>query len=128
MVNNILSVYFIGRDHSARLPVVQCFYARPGQGSSYTTSQLTSVLHHETTPSWSAEVKLGLPLDVNERHHLLFTFYHVSCQPKQGKRGQEAPDAVVGYSWIPLVSKGRWVQGSGESERVERRRSAGRGC
>ncbi|XP_043189264.1 dedicator of cytokinesis protein 9-like isoform X2 [Amphibalanus amphitrite] len=86
---------------------LECFYARPGQGCSYTTSQLTSVLHHETTPSWGGEVKLALPLAVDERHHLLFTFYHVSCQPKPAKRGQETPDAVVGYSWIPLLSKGR---------------------
>ncbi|XP_037081413.1 LOW QUALITY PROTEIN: dedicator of cytokinesis protein 9-like [Pollicipes pollicipes] len=93
-------------DDEASAPL-QCFYARPGQGASYVTSQMTSVLHHETNPSWGAEIKLGLPLAIDERHHLLFTFYHVSCQPKTAKRGQEAPDTPVGYSWIPLLSKGR---------------------
>lgn len=31
------------------------------------------------------EMKLALPLKLTTRHHLLFTFYHITCQTKGGK-------------------------------------------
>lgn len=35
------------------------------------------------TPSFYDEIKIHLPAVLDENHHLLFTFYHISCQPKE---------------------------------------------
>lgn len=38
-----------------------------------------SVVHHNTNPTWFEEIKIRLPVMLTSTHHLLFTFYHVSC-------------------------------------------------
>jgi hypothetical protein len=50
------------------------------------------------------QVKIRLPSNLRDQHHLLFTFYHITCkgQLKDGER-IETP---VGYTWIPLLEKG----------------------
>lgn len=45
-----------------------------------------------------------MPVDLNDGHHLLFTFYHITC--KQNKAGEEIK-TPIGYSWIPLLKEGR---------------------
>uniref|UniRef100_A0A914CYV9 C2 DOCK-type domain-containing protein n=1 Tax=Acrobeloides nanus TaxID=290746 RepID=A0A914CYV9_9BILA len=42
------------------------------------TSTHTSVIYHNKSPQFSDEVKMQLPIDLNDGHHLLFTFYHIS--------------------------------------------------
>uniref|UniRef100_A0A8C1H0A1 Dedicator of cytokinesis 7 n=1 Tax=Cyprinus carpio carpio TaxID=630221 RepID=A0A8C1H0A1_CYPCA len=44
-----------------------------------------------------------LPASLTDHHHILFTFYHVSCQQKQNTP-LETP---VGYTWIPMLQNGR---------------------
>ena len=46
-------------------------------------------------PDFYDEVKIKLPANLKDCHHLLFTFYHVSCQRKVE---QTAVETVVGYS------------------------------
>uniref|UniRef100_A0A8C4WSG1 Dedicator of cytokinesis 6 n=1 Tax=Gopherus evgoodei TaxID=1825980 RepID=A0A8C4WSG1_9SAUR len=54
-------------------------------------------------PEFYEEFKLQLPPALTDNHHLLFTFFHVSCQPKQN-----APlETPVGYTWVPLLQHGR---------------------
>ena len=70
-----------------------------------------SVSHHVTSPSWYDEVKISLPTTLNNKHHLLFTFLHVSCdlskQKKEKDKEANNPETIVGYSWLPLHHKGR---------------------
>uniref|UniRef100_A0A8B9HDP5 Dedicator of cytokinesis 7 n=1 Tax=Astyanax mexicanus TaxID=7994 RepID=A0A8B9HDP5_ASTMX len=47
--------------------------------------------------------KIKLPASLTDHHHILFTFYHVSCQQKQNTP-LETP---VGYTWIPMLQNGR---------------------
>lgn len=42
----------------------------------------TSVSYHNKNPNFYDEVKIRLPADLSAKHHLLFTFYHISCQKK----------------------------------------------
>lgn len=35
------------------------------------------------SPDFHEEIKIKLPATLTDHHHLLFTFYHVSCQQKQ---------------------------------------------
>lgn len=48
------------------------------------------------SPDFYEEVKLSLPARLTERHHLLFTFYHISCQQKQNQSGN--CETLIGYS------------------------------
>lgn len=68
----------------------------------------TNVSYHTKTPSFSDEMKMALPTRLSTDHHLLFTFYHVSCQPKKDSTELES---VVGYSWLPLLRDRRLVSG-----------------
>lgn len=46
------------------------------------------------SPDFYEEVKIKLPAKLTVNHHLLFTFYHISCQQKQGASGE----SLLGYS------------------------------
>lgn len=52
------------------------------------------------SPEFYEEFKLHLPACVTENHHLLFTFYHVSCQPRPGT----ALETPVGFTVRPPAS------------------------
>ncbi|TSZ68955.1 Dedicator of cytokinesis protein 8 [Bagarius yarrelli] len=51
---------------------------------------------------------MKIPANLTDNHHLLFTFYHISCQPKQNTP-LETP---VGYTWVPLMQHGRLRTGT----------------
>uniref|UniRef100_A0A8C4EYC7 Dedicator of cytokinesis 8 n=1 Tax=Dicentrarchus labrax TaxID=13489 RepID=A0A8C4EYC7_DICLA len=55
------------------------------------------------------KVKLALPAHLTERHHLLFTFYHISCQQKQNQSG--SCETLIGYSWLPILNNDRLQTG-----------------
>lgn len=46
-------------------------------------------------PYFYDEFKVQLPANLNDQHHLFFTFYHVSCQKKVENNCVETP---VGYT------------------------------
>ncbi|OXB80791.1 UNVERIFIED_CONTAM: hypothetical protein H355_010557 [Colinus virginianus] len=58
-------------------------------------------------PDFYEEVKIKLPAKLTEKHHLLFTFYHISCQPKQGA----SIETLIGYSWLPILLNDRLQTG-----------------
>ncbi|KAK9718639.1 PH domain [Popillia japonica] len=83
---------------------LQCIYGRPGQ--TMLVSQVScAVLHHNTVPTWYEEVKIRLPIHLHHGHHLLFTFYHISCDTT--KKRENGVESCVGYAWIPLLCKGK---------------------
>ncbi|XP_015124186.1 dedicator of cytokinesis protein 11 isoform X2 [Diachasma alloeum] len=65
------------------------------------------VLHHSVTPSWYEEIKIKLPNKLHAKHHLLFSFYHISCD--MNKKKENCVENCVGYSWINLLNKGKLV-------------------
>lgn len=79
-------------------------YGPPG-GPPLVTNSCCSIIHHNTTPTWCDEVKVRLPIQITTRHHLLFTFYHISCDAT--KKKDVSVETCVGYSWLPLLHKGR---------------------
>ncbi|XP_074040157.1 dedicator of cytokinesis protein Ziz isoform X3 [Leptinotarsa decemlineata] len=82
---------------------LQCIYGRPGQPLLVSQASC-AVLHHNTFPVWYEEVKIRLPTNILYSHHLLFTFYHISCDTKKKENGVEN---CVGYAWLPLLQKGK---------------------
>uniref|UniRef100_A0A2K6U7W6 Dedicator of cytokinesis 6 n=1 Tax=Saimiri boliviensis boliviensis TaxID=39432 RepID=A0A2K6U7W6_SAIBB len=88
--------YMTGEDPSQALPVSGC---APGERGRARSPQPDSA----RSPEFYEEFKLRLPACVTGNHHLLFTFYHVSCQPRPGT----ALETPVGFTWIPLLQHGR---------------------
>uniref|UniRef100_A0A2R8ZY03 Dedicator of cytokinesis 6 n=1 Tax=Pan paniscus TaxID=9597 RepID=A0A2R8ZY03_PANPA len=91
--------YMTGEDPSQALPVI----FGKSSCSEFTREAFTPVVYHNKSPEFYEEFKLHLPACVTENHHLLFTFYHVSCQPRPGT----ALETPVGFTWIPLLQHGR---------------------
>ncbi|KAM4664608.1 dedicator of cytokinesis protein 11 [Discoglossus pictus] len=87
---------------------LKCIYGKPG-APVFTTSAYAIVLHHNQSPEFYDEIKLELPLQLHQRHHLLFTFYHVSCDinSKGSSKKHDSSETPVGYSWVPLLMDGR---------------------
>uniref|UniRef100_A0A914X6L0 Dedicator of cytokinesis protein 7 n=1 Tax=Plectus sambesii TaxID=2011161 RepID=A0A914X6L0_9BILA len=75
---------------------------------NFSTAAYTAVSYHNKCPQFADEMKVQLPVDLNDGHHLLFTFYHVACKPTKSNEDVETP---VGYTWIPLYKDGRLQTG-----------------
>ena len=73
-----------------------------------THEYFTSVSYHNKNPNFYDEVKIRLPADLSAKHHLLFTFYHISCQKKAEQPNVETP---VAYTWLPLLREGHLQSG-----------------
>ncbi|XP_056642383.1 dedicator of cytokinesis protein 7 [Diorhabda sublineata] len=67
-----------------------------------------AVTYHNKNPSFYDEIKIKLPAALADNHHLLFSFYHISCQKKLD---QNTVDTPVGYTWLPLLRDGRLISG-----------------
>ncbi|XP_069460332.1 dedicator of cytokinesis protein 6 isoform X2 [Ambystoma mexicanum] len=96
--------FMAGEDPSQALPVV----FGKSSCSEFTKEACTAVVYHNKSPEFYEEFKMKIPGNLTDNHHLLFTFYHVSCQQKQNTP-LETP---VGYTWIPLMQHGRLRTGS----------------
>ena len=102
-------------DEPGALPL-RCIYGRPGPAfdhssspayCAFVTSASTNVLHHDDTPEFYDEIKIRLPANLHHKHHLLFTFYHVSCEGQKKTMSLKRADSVVGQAWLPLLNPGR---------------------
>lgn len=60
-----------------------------------TNETYCAITYHSKNPSFYDEVKIKLPASLGDNHHLLFTFYHISCQKKMD---QNTIDTPVGYT------------------------------
>ncbi|XP_053295467.1 dedicator of cytokinesis protein 9 isoform X2 [Pleuronectes platessa] len=89
---------------------LKCIYGRPG-GPLFTKNAFAAVLHHQHNPEFYDEFKIELPTQLHEKHHLLFTLYHVSCEnnSKASTKKRELVETQVGYAWLPLLKDGRVI-------------------
>uniref|UniRef100_A0A3B3VZK5 C2 DOCK-type domain-containing protein n=1 Tax=Poecilia latipinna TaxID=48699 RepID=A0A3B3VZK5_9TELE len=104
--NIAIKIQFMsGEDPSCVLPVI---YGK-SNGPELLQEVYTPVTYHNKSPDFYEEVKLSLPARLTERHHLLFTFYHISCQQKQNQSGN--CETLIGYSWLPILNCDRLQTG-----------------
>uniref|UniRef100_A0A8C1NL24 Dedicator of cytokinesis 9 n=1 Tax=Cyprinus carpio TaxID=7962 RepID=A0A8C1NL24_CYPCA len=75
--NIALCLEFRDSDEEDALPL-KCIYGRPG-GPLFCKKAFAPVLHHQQNPEFYEEFKIELPAQLTDRHHLLFTLYHISC-------------------------------------------------
>nr|XP_019958252.1 PREDICTED: dedicator of cytokinesis protein 8 [Paralichthys olivaceus] len=78
-------------------------------GPEFLEEVYTPITYHNKSPDFYEEVKLVLPARLTQRHHLLFTFYHISCQQKQNQSG--SCETLIGYSWLPILNNDRLQTG-----------------
>lgn len=88
-------------DPSGALPVI---FGR-SSGPEFVSEIYTPITYHNRSPDFYEEVKIRLPARLTEKHHLLFSFYHISCQQKQNQSG--SVETLVGYSWLPILNNER---------------------
>ncbi|XP_015270597.1 PREDICTED: dedicator of cytokinesis protein 9 isoform X3 [Gekko japonicus] len=107
--NIAVCIEFKDSDDEELLPL-KCIYGRPG-GPVFTRQAFATVLHHHQNPEFYDEVKIELPTQLHEKHHLLFTFYHVSCDnsSKGTTKKKDIVETQVGYAWLQLLKDGRVV-------------------
>uniref|UniRef100_A0AAQ5Z5U1 Dedicator of cytokinesis 6 n=1 Tax=Amphiprion ocellaris TaxID=80972 RepID=A0AAQ5Z5U1_AMPOC len=97
--------FMAGEDPSQALPVIF------GKSScaEFIKEAYSPVIYHNKSPEFYEEMKMKIPANLTDNHHLLFTFYHISCQPKQNTP-LETP---VGYTVSTLLElHGRLRTGS----------------
>uniref|UniRef100_A0A8C1T6J0 Dedicator of cytokinesis 8 n=1 Tax=Cyprinus carpio TaxID=7962 RepID=A0A8C1T6J0_CYPCA len=89
--------FMSGEDPSSVMPVI----FGKSSGPEFLQEVYTPVTYHNRSPDFYDEIKIQLPARLTEKHHLLFTFYHISCQQKQNQTG----------SWLPLLNNDRLQTG-----------------
>ncbi|KAL3867584.1 hypothetical protein ACJMK2_040468 [Sinanodonta woodiana] len=92
-----------GEEEHMALPVIFGKSSCP----EFSRESYTPVTYHNKTPELYDEIKIKLPAHLTESHHLLFTFYHISCQNKKGDSNPTEMQTLVGYTWLPLIRDGR---------------------
>uniref|UniRef100_A0A8C5MXC6 Dedicator of cytokinesis 10 n=1 Tax=Leptobrachium leishanense TaxID=445787 RepID=A0A8C5MXC6_9ANUR len=100
--NIMVCIEFKNSDEEGSRPL-KCIYGKPG-GHLFTTAAYTSILHHSQNPDFYDEVKIELPTQLHEKHHILFSFHHVTCDinAKANAKKKEALETPVGYAWLPI--------------------------
>ncbi|XP_053318481.1 dedicator of cytokinesis protein 6 isoform X2 [Spea bombifrons] len=96
--------YMAGEDPNQAMPVI----FGKSSCSEFYSEAYTSVVYHNKSPEFYEEFKMKIPGNLTENHHLLFTFYHVSCRQNQSS----LVESPAGYTWIPLMQHGRLRTGS----------------
>ncbi|MEJ1276515.1 hypothetical protein NN561_007420 [Cricetulus griseus] len=96
--------FMCGEDPSNAMPVI----FGKSSGPEFLQEVYTAITYHNKSPDFYEEVKIKLPAKLTVNHHLLFTFYHISCQQKQGASGE----SLLGYSKVPLQNPPiKWAEG-----------------
>ena len=86
-----------GEEEHCALPIL---FSKHSSTQEYCKEAFVNVVYHNKTPQYHDEVKLKLPALLNDaNYHLLFTFYHISCQ---NSKDHNQLETVIGYTWLPL--------------------------
>uniref|UniRef100_A0A286ZXQ4 Dedicator of cytokinesis 8 n=1 Tax=Sus scrofa TaxID=9823 RepID=A0A286ZXQ4_PIG len=96
--------FMCGEDASNAMPVI----FGKSNGPEFLQEVYTAITYHNKSPDFYEEVKIKLPAKLTVNHHLLFTFYHISCQQKQGN----SVESLLGYTWLPILLNERLQTGS----------------
>ncbi|XP_068675223.1 dedicator of cytokinesis protein 7-like [Montipora foliosa] len=118
-----LSVNYTSRSASARniavkveflvgeeLAPLECLFGKSST-SALQSESWTAVTYHNKAPDFYEEVKIKLPAHLTAEHHLLFTFYHISCSGGKKADDKGPTETPIGYTWIPAMKDGRLALG-----------------
>ncbi|XP_015776632.1 PREDICTED: dedicator of cytokinesis protein 7-like [Acropora digitifera] len=116
-----LSVNYTSRSSSARniavkveflageeVAPLECLFGKSST-SAMQSEAWSAVTYHNKTPDFYEEVKVKLPAHLTVEHHLLFTFYHISCSAGKKADDKMATETPIGYT-VPLPGM-KWLEG-----------------
>ncbi|XP_069474277.1 dedicator of cytokinesis protein 10 isoform X2 [Ambystoma mexicanum] len=105
--NIMVCIEFKSSDDEGAHPL-KCIYGKAG-GPPFITKACTTVLHHSQNPDFYDEVKIELPTQLHEKHHILFSFYHITCDinAKANSKKKETLETPVGFAWLPVIRDGQ---------------------
>ncbi|GAM17423.1 hypothetical protein SAMD00019534_005980 [Acytostelium subglobosum LB1] len=101
--NITVKVQIMENDDNVHYDGMKLIYGR-SNNEMFTTKYHSSVSYHTKTPIFYDEVKVRLPITLTPQQHLLFTFYHITCQ-KSDK--ENAFDQPIGHAVLPIFQNGR---------------------
>ncbi|EGG21533.1 DOCK family protein [Cavenderia fasciculata] len=100
--NITCKIQLMENDDNVNFDGMKLIYGR-SNNDSFTSKYLTSVTYHSKTPFFYDEIKLKLPINLNSNQHLLFTFYHITCQKSDKENSFDAP---IGHAVLPIYANG----------------------
>eukprot|EP01080_Neovahlkampfia_damariscottae_P008171 gene8171-12631_t len=100
--NITIKVQFKDNDDDIKGKGLKAFYGKNSHDSYLMESQYTQVTYHNRHPDFVDEFKIKLPTTITRTHHILFTFYHVTCKPT--KNSKDA--SVLGWAYKTLFNDG----------------------
>ncbi|XP_073255433.1 dedicator of cytokinesis protein 11-like [Porites lutea] len=106
--NIAVKIEFRDSDHENARPL-KCIYKKNGN-PGFTSHVVAAVVHHCTNPTYYEEVKIQLPTQLTEKHHVFFTFQHIACEQTKTSIGTGSMkgkplsiETPVGYAWMPVL-------------------------
>jgi hypothetical protein len=103
--NICFDVKLMDDDSDPNRPGLKAIYGTSVE-SSYCDKARSHVFYHNKRPQFFDEFKIKLPTYLTSKHHLLITFYHMTCAFKKSKQNQP-PETIVGQCAIPLFEGNR---------------------
>uniref|UniRef100_A0A8C5S2D7 Dedicator of cytokinesis 11 n=1 Tax=Laticauda laticaudata TaxID=8630 RepID=A0A8C5S2D7_LATLA len=91
----------------ARNIAIRVEFKDSDEGDAKALKVLQSPAQGRDLASWHP-IKIQLPIHLHQKHHLLFTFYHISCEinTKGTAKKQDTVETTVGFAWLPLLKDG----------------------
>uniref|UniRef100_A0A8C1KKU6 Dedicator of cytokinesis 8 n=1 Tax=Cyprinus carpio TaxID=7962 RepID=A0A8C1KKU6_CYPCA len=92
--------FMSGEDPSCAMPVI----FGKSSGPEFLREVYTPVTYHNRSPDFYDEIKICLPARLTEKHHLLLTFYHISCHVS-------VMTSLPSLQWLPMLNNDRLQTG-----------------
>ncbi|XP_073227641.1 dedicator of cytokinesis protein 7-like isoform X3 [Porites lutea] len=101
--NIAVKVQFLGGEE---MPPLECVFGKSSTAAMQSEAW-SAVTYHNKAPDFYEEIKIKLPPNLTPEHHLLFTFYHISCSTGKKPDEKGPTETPIGYTWIPALNEGR---------------------
>lgn len=88
------------------MPPLECVFGKSSTAAMQSEAW-SAVTYHNKAPDFYEEIKIKLPPNLTPEHHLLFTFYHISCSAGKKPDEKGPTETPIGYTWIPALNEGR---------------------
>ena len=91
-------IYLTHEDTDSALNI---FYGKSHSQKFYNESY-AAVTYHNKSPDFYEEIKINMPAKTTEFSHILFQFFHITCQ-KPRKQEEAVMNQLIGVTWLPII-------------------------
>lgn len=92
-------IYLTHEDPDSALNII---YGKSNTAKFYNESY-SAVSYHTRAPDFFEEIKIDLPAKITEFSHLLFQFFHITCQKPRRREDEAMMSQLVGITWLPII-------------------------